>query len=298
MHELRSPLDSLYDLRGEIELTFDAWTGRGSFRVRQDGVGRLSADVWFPRGEALGRLGSVAQIRGVTARLDDGRRVGFTPACPLVSRSQIATDHLRLTLRPSRILIGPYPRGVFVLRSYLTNVSTRGGGIETTVPGIGTIWHRAAPNTRQLQDNWLPTATPDGSRLFGVQRAFSTVISPCAAPPHWLSAAVESCLRSLGRARRARDDRSVRPGPAPYRLGRATSRSHADRTPFASPPLMRVQRVAEPPSAGRRQPGRASPGCCAGASCCTRSASPRAAPAPRAGCRTARRPGTRRAAGR
>ena len=160
MHELRSPLDSLYDLRGEIELTFDAWTGRGSFRVRQDGVGRLSADVWFPRGEALGRLGSVAQIRGVTARLDDGRRVGFTAACPLVSRSQIATDHLRLTLRPSRILIGPYPRGAFVLRSYLTNVSTRGGGIETTVPGIGTIWHRAAPNTRQLQDNWLPTATP------------------------------------------------------------------------------------------------------------------------------------------
>ena len=54
---------------------------------------------------------------------------------------------------------------------------------------------------------------------------------------------------------------------------------------------MRVQRVAEPPSARRRQPGRASPGCCAGASCCTRSASPRAAPAPRAGCRTARRPG-------
>ena len=72
----------------------------------------------------------------------------------------------------------------------------------------------------------------------------------------------------------------------------------ADRTPFASPPLMRVQRVAEPPSARRRQPGRASPGCCAGASCCTRSASPRSAPAPRSGCRTARRPGTRRAAGR
>ena len=74
--------------------------------------------------------------------------------------------------------------------------------------------------------------------------------------------------------------------------------SGLDRTPFASPPLMRVQRVAEPPSARRRQPGRASPGCCAGASCCTRSASPRAAPAPRAGCRTARRPGTRRATGR
>ena len=71
-----------------------------------------------------------------------------------------------------------------------------------------------------------------------------------------------------------------------------------DRTPFARPPLMRVQRVAEPPSARRRQPGRASPSCCAGASCCTRSASPRSAPAPRAGCRTARRPGTRRAAGR
>ena len=71
-----------------------------------------------------------------------------------------------------------------------------------------------------------------------------------------------------------------------------------DRTPFARPPLMRVQRVAEPPSARRRQPGRASPGCCAGAACCTRSASPRAAPAPRAGCRTARRPGTRRATGR
>ena len=48
-----------------------------------------------------------------------------------------------------------------------------------------------------------------------------------------------------------------------------------DRTPFASPPLMRVQRVAEPPSARRKQPERASPGCCAGASCCTRSASPR-----------------------
>ena len=48
-----------------------------------------------------------------------------------------------------------------------------------------------------------------------------------------------------------------------------------DRTPFASPPLMRVQRVAEPPSARRRQPERASPGCYAGASCCTRSASPR-----------------------
>ena len=52
-------------------------------------------------------------------------------------------------------------------------------------------------------------------------------------------------------------------------------RRAADRTPFASPPLMRVQRVAEPPSARRRQPERASPGCCAGASCCTRSASPR-----------------------
>ena len=38
----------------------------------------------------------------------------------------------------------------------------------------------------------------------------------------------------------------------------------SDRTPFASPPLMRVQRVAEPPSARHRQPGRASPGCCAG----------------------------------
>ena len=72
----------------------------------------------------------------------------------------------------------------------------------------------------------------------------------------------------------------------------------ADRTPFARPPLMRVQRAAEPPSARRRQPGRASPGCYAGASCCTRSASPQAAPAPRAGCRTARPPGTRRAAGR
>ncbi len=72
----------------------------------------------------------------------------------------------------------------------------------------------------------------------------------------------------------------------------------SDRTPFASPPLMRVQRVAESPSARRRQPGRASPGCYAGASCCTRSASPRAASAPRAGCRTARPPGTRRAAGR
>ena len=71
-----------------------------------------------------------------------------------------------------------------------------------------------------------------------------------------------------------------------------------DRTPFASPPLMRVQPVVPPSIAGRRQPGQASPGCCAGASCCTRSASPRSAPAPRAGCRTARRPGTRRATGR
>ena len=54
-----------------------------------------------------------------------------------------------------------------------------------------------------------------------------------------------------------------------------TGLSDHDRTPFASPPLMRVQRVAEPPSARRRQPERASPGCYAGASCCTRSASPR-----------------------
>ena len=48
-----------------------------------------------------------------------------------------------------------------------------------------------------------------------------------------------------------------------------------DRTPFARPPLMRVQPVVPPCVARRRQPGRASRGCCAGASCCTRSASPR-----------------------
>ena len=102
-------------------------------------------------------------------------------------------------------------------------------------------------------------------------------------------------------AERAAADRAYGAAtPAQTQLGRQLQlfTDHVDRTPFASPPLMRVQRVAEPPSAGRRQPGRASPGCCAGASCCTRSASPRAAPAPRAGCRTARRPGTRRAAGR
>ena len=45
---------------------------------------------------------------------------------------------------------------------------------------------------------------------------------------------------------------------------------------------MRVQPVVPPSIARRRQPGRASLGCCAGASCCTRSASPRSAPAPQA----------------
>ena len=38
-------------------------------------------------------------------------------------------------------------------------------------------------------------------------------------------------------------------------LARITSVGGIDRTPFARPPLMRVQRVAEPPSARRRQPG-------------------------------------------
>ena len=88
-------------------------------------------------------------------------------------------------------------------------------------------------------------------------------------------------------------------GPRPLPGGtRPRLHSPHDRTPFARPPLMRVQPVVPPCVARRRQPGRASRGCCAGASCCTRSASPRSAPAPRAGCRTARRPGTHRATGR
>ena len=81
------------------------------------------------------------------------------------------------------------------------------------------------------------------------------------------TAAVSAFAR---RGERLRTARAIRPRPAAARAwgtGWRARRSRTpgwcslgDRTPYASPPLMRVQGVAEPPSARRRQPGRGSRG--------------------------------------
>lgn len=160
MHELRTPLDSLFDLRGTAEIEFSTWTGSGAIRLVQDAVGRLSTDVWFPPGTALDKFMASQNIRSIDARLDDGRQVKFSPSLPLVSQWRIDAHQLRLTLRPSRADIGPYPKGRFHLRSYLTNLPVDSRGVNATVPGLGEVRHRPAPNVQQLRSTWLPGATP------------------------------------------------------------------------------------------------------------------------------------------
>ena len=117
-------------------------------------------------------------------------------------------------------------------------------------------------------------------------------------PPGPLVTMLSSCEWSQIGPREAGPEQCVASFRQHSRSALLSQPSPVDRTPFASPPLMRVQPVDLRSSGPRSEPGRASPGCCAGASCCIRSASPRSAPAPPAACRTVRWPGVRRAADR